>query len=245
MKTFISVIILLWCTATSFSQKTETKNTFTKLWETGSGLNIPESVLFDAASGKIYVSNIQGKPSDKDKTGYISLLSADGSITNTEWVSGIDAPKGMGIYKNHLFVTNIDEVVEIDIPGAKIIRRYPIEGSKFLNDIAIDPSNGTVYITDSGSGQVYSLTKGKVKLWLTGLQYKGANGLCWKHNKLYIGAGNNIWSANPKSDKTEVWVENTGSVDGLYVTADNTFIFSDWKGSVYMAKKGSKPELLN
>ena len=91
----------------------------TLLWETPEELITNESVLFDENSGMIYVANIEGNPTEKDGKGSISIISKSGEILVQEWVSGIDAPKGMGISNGKLYVTNIDELVEIDIETAK------------------------------------------------------------------------------------------------------------------------------
>jgi DNA-binding beta-propeller fold protein YncE len=238
--TFVVMLIL----TAAFGQQVKTGSLMAKQWETGPGLKVPESVLYDAATGIIFVSNVDGDPSVKDNNGFISTLSIGGKILKANWVTGIDAPKGMGILHNHLFVSNIDEVVEIDISKAAIIKRYPVEGSEFLNDIAADPKTGKIFITDSGSGKVYVLLNGKVSIWLQGRMYKGANGLFLSDNFLYIGTGNSILRAEIKSGKVEVSVSNTGGVDGLYVTSEGKFIFSDWKGSVFVAGANSKPELL-
>lgn len=244
MKTTSLVIVFLLSVAAAFAQNVKPENILNKQWETGPGLKIPESVLYDPASGIIYVSNVDGKPAGKDTTGFISTLSADGKITNAQWVKGIDAPKGMGILNSHLFVSNIDEIVEIDIPSATIVNRYTVNGAQFLNDVATDPATGMVFITDSGTGKIFVLRDGTVNLWLEGAMFKGANGLFLRNNILYIGAGNSILQADIKSGEVTVCVSNTGGVDGLYVTADGKYIFSDWLGSVFMAGFKKKPELL-
>ena len=66
----------------------------------------------DAATGTIYVANIEGDPVGKDGKGSISIIGKDGTITNQNWVTGLNAPKGMGITNGMLYVTDIDELVE-------------------------------------------------------------------------------------------------------------------------------------
>ena len=246
MKTPVFTFVLLLILTTACGQLNKPGNRMVNQWETGPGLKTPESVLYDASTGIIYVSNVDGNPSAKDSTGFISTLSVDGKILNANWVTGIDAPKGMGILNNHLFVSNIDEVVEIDISIATIVNRYPVKDSKFLNDIATDPKTGKIFITDSGTGQVYVLQNGQVSLWLQGPMFKGANGLFLNDSILYIGTDIGIFQAEPGSDKVKLCVsnDNKGEVDGLYVTSEGKFIFSDWKGSVFIASLDGKPELL-
>jgi hypothetical protein len=244
MKTSVSIFVLLLSFMAAWGQTTKPGSKFVKLWETGPGLKVPESVLYDASDGIIYVSNIDGISSAKDGSGFISTISADGKILNAGWVTGIDAPKGMGILNNHLFVSNIDEIIEIDIRTAKIITRYHADGSTFLNDIATDPKSGKVFISDSKTGQIYVWQNGKVSVWQQGDMFTGANGLFLLDNFLYVGTGNSILRCDIKSGEAKISVPNTGGVDGLYVTPDGKFIFSDWKGSVFIATKDSKPDLL-
>ena len=85
------------------------------LWESKDDLRVPESVCYDDARNKIYVSNIDGKPSEKDGNGFISMLTTEGDIMNLKWVDGLDAPKGMGIHKGSLFVADIDNLRIIDL----------------------------------------------------------------------------------------------------------------------------------
>jgi len=244
MKTTVLTFALLLILTAAIGQQIKPANQMVKQWETGPGLKVPESVLYDAVSGMIYVSNIDGISSAKDGSGFISTLSADGKILNAGWVTGIDAPKGMGILNNHLFVSNIDEIVEIDIATAKIANRHHVEGSTFLNDIATDPKSGKVFISDSRTGQVFVLLNGQVSLWLQGPMFKKANGLFLSDNLLYVGTADSILQVEIKSGEVKVCVPHTGGVDGLFVTSDTRFIFSDWKGSVFIAGKNSKPELL-
>ena len=240
--TFFFVLILSMTDA--FAQLASPGTTLNRQWETGPGLQTPESVLYDSVSGVIYVSNIDGKPTARDSSGFIATLSIDGKILDTAWVKGLDAPKGMGIVKNHLYVTNIDEIVEIDIPSATILKRYKVEGSQFLNDIATDPKTGMIFITDSGTGQVFILYNGKVNSWLQGPIFKGANGLFLQGNFLYIGTANSIIKADIVSGEVVVCVSGTGAVDGLFVNSEGKYIFSDWNGSVYVSGLKKKPELL-
>jgi DNA-binding beta-propeller fold protein YncE len=229
----------------SIAQQDQNKTKLLKQWETSAGLKTPESVLYDTATGMIFVSNIDGNPSKKDSTGFISTLSIDGSIINLQWVNGIDAPKGMGILKNHLFVTNIDEIVEIDIPTATILNRIPVEGSLFLNDIAIDAKTDLTFITDTKAGKVFILQKGKIYTWLEGDMFKGANGLYVRDGFLYIGTANSILKTDIATGELMVCAANTGSVDGLYVTSEKKYIYSDWSGSVFLTTSFMpKPDLL-
>src|SRR5215212_10868038 len=89
-----------------------------KVWETPDILKNPESVVYDPKQDTLFVSNIDGKPDQKDQKGFISKVSlSNGSITELNWITGLNAPKGMAIYNNNskLYVSDITDLVEIEI----------------------------------------------------------------------------------------------------------------------------------
>src|ERR1700704_2976197 len=87
-----------------------------KKWETDSLLKVPESVLYDAGDKVLYVSNIEGtEPWGKDGKGSIGKVGLDGKIIKADWVTGLQAPKGLGLYKGKLYAADIDNVAVIDV----------------------------------------------------------------------------------------------------------------------------------
>ena len=83
------------------------------------GLNEPESAVFDKKNSAIYISNINGDPLKLDKNGYISKISVDGQIIEKKWIKGLDAPKGMTIFNDHLFVADINKIWRINTLNKK------------------------------------------------------------------------------------------------------------------------------
>lgn len=86
-----------------------------KQWQTQKELRVPESVLYDKSGNILYVSNINGKPTEKNGQGFISKVTLDGRIQVLKWATGLHAPKGSAIYKNKLYVSDIDHLIEIDV----------------------------------------------------------------------------------------------------------------------------------
>src|SRR5580698_7218909 len=127
-----------------------------KLWETDTIIAVPESVLPDPANNILYISLVDGAPWDADGKGGVGRLSPDGKQYNGSWITGLNAPKGMGRYGNRLYVADISDVVVIDIPKGKVIKKIPVPGESGLNDITVDNS-GVVYVSDSKSGKVYRI----------------------------------------------------------------------------------------
>jgi len=73
--------------------------TVQKLWATDTILKVPESVLVDDKENCLWVSNIDGAANGKDGKGSISKLSKTGTPINLDWITGLNAPKGMAKYK--------------------------------------------------------------------------------------------------------------------------------------------------
>ena len=81
-----------------------------KLWETLNELKNPESVAYAPKQNILFVSNVNGKPDQKDKNGFICEVSpSNGSIIDLNWVTGLDAPKGIAISNDgsKLYVSDI------------------------------------------------------------------------------------------------------------------------------------------
>ena len=211
-----------------------------KKWETTAELMVPESVCFDPAGNVLYVANINGKPTVKDGNGFISMLSTDGNILKLEWITGLNAPKGMGICKGKLFVTDINRVAEIDIKSMKILRFYDFPEAGFLNDIAVD-QNGAVYISDMMGTSIYRIYDDKAEKWLDDKSIISPNGLFIDENQLMIGC-NKIIRAEIADKKITTWLLKTGSIDGLEGTGDGRYLFSDWSGNVYLVDTDKKIE---
>ncbi|HZL08814.1 MAG TPA: hypothetical protein VFC65_02365 [Prolixibacteraceae bacterium] len=231
------LIILMVISFSSFSQ------TLTKTWTTSEGLKTPESVLFDAKSNQIYVSNINGQPSEKDGNGFISLLDADGKINKAQWITGLNAPKGQAIFNGKLYVADIDELVVISIKEAKIIKRYKIKNAKFLNDVTAS-ENGTIFVSDMQDNKIYALADGQLSLWLEDELLDNPNGLWTENGQLYIGTGQ-LLKADLETKKVRVLLEQCGGIDGLEKLEDGNFIYSNWQGRVFITNGEESIQLLD
>jgi len=229
-------ILLIYSTA-SFSQ------TLTKLWTTSDGIKTPESVLYDATSNSIYVSNIDGNPTEKDGNGFIAVLNTDGTMKNLHWITGLNAPKGQAIYNGNLYVADIDELVVISISKVKITKRFKIENAKFLNDVTVS-EDGIVFVSDMGDHKIYALSGGKLSLWLDDKALENANGLWAEKGQLYVGTAQ-LLQVNIKSKKITVLIEKTGGIDGLERLKDGNFIYSNWEGRIFITKGSESIKLLD
>lgn len=103
-----------------------------KSWETDTIVAVPESVLPDASHSFLFVSLIDGGPWDADGKGGVGKLSLDGKHYTGDWITGLNAPKGLGRFGNRLYVADISNVVVIDIAKGSIIKKIAIDGANGL-----------------------------------------------------------------------------------------------------------------
>lgn len=229
-------LILLYGNAQSQEHK------LVKQWETDTVLKVPESVLFDGTNKVLYVANIDGQPWEKDGKGSIGKVGLDGKIIATEWVTGLSAPKGMGIYNGKLYVADVDVVTVIDIRQGKIVDKIVVEGAKGLNDITID-SKGVVYVSDSQNKKIHRIEKGKVTTVIENM--KGPNGVLAVGSALYaVDAG----SLNKVENGALKLIADgmDGGTDGIEPVGNGDFVVSCWAGSVwYVHADGKKDHLLD
>ncbi len=236
-KQTILFFFLLSLSTTIFGQK------LVQVWNTGDKLKTPESVLYDHDLGVIFVSNVNNEPWGKDGNGFISLLNTDGTIKELEWVKDMSGPKGMGVFNGKLYVTDTDELIEIDIEKAKILKKYPVADAVNLNDIAVC-ENGMVFISDSNTGKIHVFKDGKVSLWLHDSQMGKTNGLYTEKGKLYIGS-DKIFQVDIKTKEVNLVQTNCQGVDGLEKDNDGNFVFSNWPGRIFYLEDGKMTKMVD
>jgi len=231
MKNFTKLAVLALSAFFSFSASAQ--HQLIKKWESEPTLKVPESVLYDAANKVLYVSNIDGAPDGKDGKGSIGKVGLDGKVIAAEWVTGLNAPKGMALVKNTLWVADVDELVAIDIKSGKITQHVKIDGAKFLNDVAAGPG-GDVYVSDSQTKQVHKLEKGKTSVYLTDLS--GPNGLLVHNRELYVLDNGTMNKVGRDKTLQKLAEGLDGHTDGIENVEGNDFIVSGWEGVIYYVK---------
>ncbi|MBP6686747.1 MAG: ATP/GTP-binding protein [Lacibacter sp.] len=216
-----------------------------KLWSTDTLLKVPESVLFDGKNNVLYVANIDGQPWANDGKGSIGKVGLDGKIIAVDWVSGLQAPKGMGLYKNKLYVADLTELVVIDVTTGTVIERIVVEGAGGLNDVSAD-ENGTIYVTDSRARRVYEVKEGKASMLLDSSKLKGPNGILKHKGSLYVLDAGSMYRMEKDRSLTKLAEGMEGGTDGIENVGGGDFIVSTWGGVVYYVNAdGTKQVLLD
>ena len=217
------------------------KATVQKLWATDTILKVPESVLVDDKENCLWVSNIDGASNGKDGKGSISKLSKTGAPINLEWITGLNAPKGMAKYKQELYVADLTELVVIDIKKGVIKNKIAIEGSVFLNDVTVN-NNGAVFVSDSRTGKVHRYENNQVTIEVENLQ--GPNGLLSIEDQLLILDRGSLLSVTPGGAISKIMDGMDPSTDGIERVAPNQYLVSCWNGIVYYVVAGAQKVIL-
>jgi hypothetical protein len=124
----------------------------------GVGFSTPESVLHDPEADVYLVANINGEAWDADGNGFISRLSPDGQVLDLKWVEGgrrgavLDAPKGMAIVGDTLFVTDIRCIRKFHRVSGVPFRHLCWDATTSLNDLTADP-RGDLFVSQSGTDE--------------------------------------------------------------------------------------------
>ena len=221
-----------------------------KAWETDTTLRTPESVLYDERTDVIYVANIDGKSDSLDGSGFISKVSLDGKIENLRWTSGLNAPKGMGLYKNRLYVTDVYRLVAINTETGQAEKTWDAIGQKgaFLNDVTV-AKDGTVYVSDNRADKIYRLKDDKWEVWMEGEQLNKPNGLlAVGKNQLMIGCTKtgSLRSVDVTTKTMMTIADGMTVTDGIVPEGKGNYFVSDWNGQVFHVNAdGTKKQLLD
>jgi len=237
-KFILSLVLLI--SVKLFSQKHQ----LIKLWETDSIFKVPESVLFDRSSNTLYVSNIDGKdPWGKDGKGSIGKMGADGKNITVDWVTGLNAPKGMGIYQRKLYVADLSQVVVINMDSGKIEKKIDVREADRLNDLTID-KDGTIFVSDTRGAKIYWIKDGKADLLLDRSSLGAPNGVLKYKRNLFVLDGGGMYKLSRDHVFSKMADGLDGGADGIERIRKNTFIVSCWSGVIWYVKGNGTKEML-
>ena len=222
------------------------------------GFDQPESVVAGPKGLFLYVSNINGQPAEENGKGYISKLTIDGKVVKQHWITGMNAPKGMKVFKGSLFVADMQQLHVIDLASERLVKTYYSDDAKMLNDIAID-GEGTLFLTDLLGGGIYQLKHERIEPWFHHNKLPHSNGILWHQGKLIIanwGEGMNddfstqvlgsLYELDLQTKKlsTVKHAAEIGNLDGIFAMGDSLFV-SDWvTGDIFKITPSERKRVL-
>ena len=212
-----------------------------------SGFDSPESIIRDPESGAIFVSNMGGDPYTRDGNGYISRISASGSVVIQRFIGGkpeqplLHSPKGLAIWANKLMVADLDRVHIFDKKNGTHLRTIDFGplGASLLNGMAVN-SSGQVYVSDTIANKIFGFDiqqEDPPKIVREGAELGGPNGLAVNprsSNLLIVSWSTGSVMELDRSARLHILKRGLKNLDG--VTFDdqwNLYVSSLTKGEIY------------
>lgn len=241
MKTFLNNTIgalILFCSC--FATAQDAVNLIKKV----EGFSHPESVILDEKNEVFYVSNIGD---EEENDGFISRIGVDGEELDLKWITNLNDPKGLLLYEDRLWVTDVTHLVIMDVKTAQIIVRIPVEGAKSLNDITVD-DQGVIFISDMGKSSIFKRDdRGEIIEWLDSEALDNPNGLLAVENSIFVAAwgdskNGNLLKVNLDTKNIEqITTSGLGNLDGIQQNEEEEFYVSAWDtGTIYKINKQGK-----
>lgn len=230
---FFAISLLLFSCGGTGQQKTKETETVLipsarLLWKSDTTFTGSESALYYEEEDIIFVSCGNTQPTEKDGDGFIAVVRPDGSVVDMNWAAGLHAPKGMALMKGSLYVTDIDEMVQIDLGTGEIERKIPVENAEFLNDSATDGEY--VYFSDMRTGKVYRMNEAGYEIIAENVP--DINGLETYDGVLY-GLNREGLIRFDNEGGYKILTDEVQGGDGLIIRDENTFIASRWAGQIF------------
>jgi SMP-30/Gluconolactonase/LRE-like region len=232
------------------------------------GFGFPESVRYDSAQDVYFVSNMAGPGSLEDGNGFIVRISA-GDLRRPEvLIEGgrngvtLDAPKGMALHGDTLWVTDIEVLRGFDRRTGAPLTSIDLRphGAVLLNDVAVGP-DGSLHVTDTGiamtdKGVMY---RGGDKIFIVGpdrsvsLLAEGRdlgrpNGITWDPDgRRWIIVSfdpfrSEVYAIRPGASTRTILARGQGKFDGVERLADGRLLVTCWTDSSLHVIAGGRDE---
>jgi hypothetical protein len=217
----------------------------------------PESVKYDADQDVWFISNMMGPGSAKDGVGWIDRVDAKEMKTAERFIESgrggatLDAPKGMALHGDTLWVADIDKLRGFDRRTGAPLATVDLapHGAVLLNDVAVGP-DGSLRITDTGiimsekgvlhpgGDKIFTIgPERSVSLAASGEQLGRPNGISWdaRGNRWIVVSfdpfRSEVYALGASDTTRTVLATGKGKFDGLEVLPDGRFIVTCWNDS--------------
>jgi hypothetical protein len=218
-------------------------------------LHQPESVKYDSDQDVFFISNMVGFGSDKDGNGYIVKVPA-GDLSRAEvFAEGgrhgvvLDAPKGMTIHGDTLWICDIDKLRGISrttgLPLATI--DFAPLRAVLLNDVTIG-GDGAIYVTDTGilmtpkgviyrgGDRVFRVNDGTPETFAAGDVLGRPNGIVWdpELRKLVVASFDSFKSelyTVAEGGERRLLASGKGRFDGVEPLGRGYYMVAAWNDS--------------
>jgi hypothetical protein len=214
---------------------------------------MPKSVLWDAGQDVYFVSNINGDSAIPNKNGFLSKIGPDGKIIALKFVDGskkgseLNAPKGLAIIGDILYVADLNVVRKFDRKSGKAKGVIAIPNSVFLNDLSASPDGKILYVSDSavtfkagsfagtGNDAIYAINvkKGSAAVLISDEALHWPSGLLADDDGVWVVAlgANHLFHVDQQGGTGPATRLPKGGLDGIVKLGDGSFLISSWEAS--------------
>ena len=217
----------------------------------------PESVKYDADQDVWFISNMMGPGSEKDGNAWIDRVDAKEMKTAERFIESgrggvtLDAPKGMALHGDTLWVTDLDKLRGFHRRTGAPLATIDLapQGAVLVNDVAVGP-DGSLRITDTGiimsakgvlhpgGDKIFIIGPGRaISVAASGEQLGRPNGISWdaKGNRWIVVSfdpfHSEVYALGANDTSRTVLATGKGKFDGLEVLPDGRFIVTCWNDS--------------
>jgi hypothetical protein len=220
-------------------------------------LHGPESVLYDADQDVYLVSNLNGGLQTADNNGFITRIDPRTMNVQLKWIESgrggvrLDAPKGMGLVGDTLYVSDIHAVRmfdrrtgrptgEIHLPGATLINDIASDGkSVYVSDTGLRVGPGSTFL-ETGTDAIWKITGKRAEKIASGKELEHPNGLAVVDGDVWaVTFGHaELYSLHEGVKKRRAALPD-GLLDGVVPLADGSLLVSSWLGEgIYRGRPG-------
>ena len=204
------------------------------------GLSNSESARYDPVGDRWLVSNIGPRGAGND--GYITLVSADGTVITPRWIAGGEGgadlfdPLGMFVVGDTVYVADTATVRTFDRATGRPGAAFPVPDAVRLNDLTVDTA-GTIYVTDSGNddtpGAIFRIKGGKVSEFAgrdPALERPNGIAVLSDGNIVHGGRGVNLVIRSPAGKIRREITLPTGRFDGIVALPGGAMLVASQDG---------------
>lgn len=209
----------------------------------------PESALYDPQQNVYYISNLNGGLLTADNNGFISRVNAETFAVELQWIAGgqkgvtLDAPKGMALVGDTLYVSDIAGVRKFDrrtgaqlgiviLPGATLINDLTSDGNiVYVSDTGLRPGPGRAFI-DTKTDAVWKIQNDRAEKIASGHELGHPNGLDFVdgHLRVVTFGGEEMYVLDGGKRSAEVSLPS-GELDGITRASNGDVLISSWAGN--------------
>jgi sugar lactone lactonase YvrE len=221
------------------------------------GLKTPASFIVDPALGNYFISNINGKKMIRDNNGFIIKTDASGKtllvIRGGDPQVTLNAPGGLALKSNSLYVTDIDSLRWFDKKSGKPLGHIDFTGigGKQLGGLTFDGEDN-LYVSDVLANAIYKVDiDHRVSIFSKDNRLGNPGGMVYdsarKRLIVVTRATGKVWGIGMDGKIAPVihTVTNFKNLSGVDWDREGNLLVSDEKGGkVYRIRNFSRTEIV-